>query len=86
MAGLGVCIALEDSEGGALGIGDHCETADLEFDGGRQLAAVGALGLVRGVLGILDPEVREPVRLDSPLLLGLLAHAPVEPPAFMIVV
>src|SRR5262249_56528387 len=70
-------LALVDREWGAVGVGDHGEARGGGTGGRHERAPARLPGVARGVGGIADREVREPVRWDAPLLPGLGADAPV---------
>src|SRR5215475_1366403 len=81
----GVGLALVDREGGALRVGDDSDTPGAGTGGRHERAPVRLPGVERGVVGVADREIREPVRRGAPLLPGHLAYAPVARPAWVIV-
>src|SRR5215203_3546267 len=75
---LRVGLALEDRERRSLRVGDHSDAAAEDLGGRRYRAPADALRVARGVVGVLDREVGEPVRRDPSLLICLGADASIQ--------
>src|SRR5215216_5124016 len=75
---LRVGLALEDRKSRSLWVGHHSDAAEEALGGRHYRAPANALRVARGVVGVLDREVREPVRRVPSLLICLRADASIQ--------